>query len=476
VDENYSDSYDTENAQMQNEESSTEPIEDENINPEIEADSSYEAENDESTPSDEVIEGLLGLGAPTPNEQEIYKHLIATRDLLRANPKLIPPHIDHTKGFLSMLDYSIKHFWTPERNKAMRILALNEAKINKISGISEDDLLGADDDDLDGIVDYDDVYEFNGLGDLGGKEKRKQVKAERKAEKKAQKEKNKAERKQAKGFFRKIGVSLKQGTKTFKKFNPALIAMRNGFLLAMKINLFGLAAKAKWGYATPEQAKAAGISDEKYQKSKKFVAQLEKIFADRSGGSKVSLKRNILTAKKSQLKGYDTELSGPEAAPIIAAIPLITAVVKMLKDSGLLSKKEADDINSKAESGKIDISAEDAKEFNSILSEDALEDKKNSDAGGSDNSKGEGDGIFNKAWGFAKEHPILTIGGLVVAAYFFVEPFKNAVNGMLKIGVKPKASTQQALSGIGNANSTKKISTSKPSEAPPKKLELITLK
>ena len=252
--------------------------------------------------------------------------------------------------------------------------------------------------------------------------------------------------------------------------------MRNGFLLAMKINLFGLASKAKWGYATPEQVKSAGISEEKYQKSKKFVAQLEKLFADRAGGSRVSLKRNILTSKKSQLKGYDTELNGPEAAPIIAAIPLITAVVKLLKENGLLSKKEADDINSKAESGKIDISEEDAKEFNSIVNEEAELDKADKDSDNSKDDDSQGDGIFNKAWGFVKEHPILTIGGLVVAAYFFVEPFKNAVNGMLKIGVKSKTSRQQALSGIGNAKTVKQISTTKPSEASPTKLEFITLK
>ena len=175
--ENYSDSYDTENYQIQNEESFSEPIEEENINPELESEESYDAEYDESYPSDEVIEGLLGLGSPIHNEKEIFRHLEATRDLLKANPNLIPPHIDHTKGFLSMLDYSIKHFWTPERNKAMKILALNEAKINKISGISEDDLLGADDDDLDGIVDYDDVYELNGLGELGGKTQTSQGRA-----------------------------------------------------------------------------------------------------------------------------------------------------------------------------------------------------------------------------------------------------------------------------------------------------------
>ena len=431
-------------------------------------------EVDSNEATDENVEGLLGLSkVPQGKEQEIYKHLVATRNILIKHPDLIQPHIDYTPGFLDMLDYAIKHFWTPQRDEALRVLAVNEAKMNKVNGVSEDDLLGADEETIDGIVDYDNVYDFDGLGELGDKNKRKQLRAERKAENKANKDKNKAERKHAKGFFRKIGVSLKQGTKTFMKFNPALIAMRNSFLLVMKINLFNFSAKAKWGYATPEQAKAAGISDDKYKKSKKFIAQLEKLFVEKSGGSKVSLKRNILASKKARL-GEVINLSGPEAAPIIAALPLIAAVVKMLKENGLLSKKEADDIDKKVKNKDLVISDDDAKEIDTIAKEEAATDKTAADDPAKDGSGGDEKSILTTIWEKTKEHPVLAISTLVLCTYLFIPPVRNYVNGLIKMVKKPKqlsGNHVNTLEGIGKTTPIKTKTTAKP-----QKLTFINLK
>ena len=468
VDQEITDTTET-NEPITNESEATEPQESEADDQEQDAPESIDTD-------DETVEGLLGLGrVPTSTENEIYHHLVSTRAILRKNPKLIPPHIDYTPGFLSMLDYAITHFWTPNRENAMRVLAMNEAKINRMSGLETDDLLGDEDEDLSGIVDYDNVYEFNGLGELGDKNKRKQARAERKAEKKANKEKNKAERKQAKGFFRKVGVALKQGAKTFKTYNPALIAMRNSFLLVMKINLFGFAAKAKWGYATPEQAKAAGISDEKYQKSKHFISQLEKIYADRAGGSKVSLKRNILASKKAHLNG---NLGTPAAAPIVAAIPLIAEVVKLLKENGLLSSKEADDINKKVKNKDLKISDEDAKELTDIEKEESAND---SDGGSSSDkaaNKSNDDpnkkNFFQTIWEAAKEHPYLATTGFVVGAlaltYMFSGRFRSSVNGMLHIGSRP-TNKSTALNGIGKQKALPPHNNNNP-----KKLKFISLK
>ena len=442
---------------------------------------SEDSENTENVDNvevnDENVSGLLGLGKiPKGHEQEIYRHLIATRDIINKHPNLINPKIDYAPGFLDMLNYAIKYYWTPKRDEALRVLALNEARYNKLNGVTENDLLGYDYDGTDGIVDYDNVYEFDGLGNLGDKNKRKKIKAERKAERKQNSAKNKEERKHAKGFFRKVGVALKQGAKTFKKLNPALIAMRNSFLLVMKINLFGLAAKAKWGYATPEQVKAAGISDSIYTKSKKFVSQLEKLLADKAGGSKVSLKRNILTSKKARL-GDIINLSGPEAAPVVAALPLITAVVKLLQDNGLLSKKEADNINKKVDNQDINVSPEDAKELDNIQKDEA-----NNDATPPDNDPDDKKSILSTIWDSAKEHPVLavgiTFGGLLLCGYAFVPPFKKYVNGILKIGKKPQVEPQvsgchtNSLEGIGKIKS---LPTSK-APAKPKKMAAITLK
>ena len=220
--------------------------------------------------------------------------------------------------------------------------------------------------------------------------------------------------------------------------------MRNSFLLVLKINLFGLSAKAKWGYATPEQAKAAGISDDKYKRSKRFVSQLEKLFVDKAGGSKASLKRNILTSKKARLNGV---LGNPAAAaPIIAALPMITAVVKLLSENGLLSKKEAADINSKVKNKDLNISAEDASELESIAKEEEKQD--NSAADDKDKSKDTDEkSFFTKAFETVKEHPFIAVCGLLVLSYFFVPPVKNFVNGLLHIGKKTTPRANNALSG-----------------------------
>jgi hypothetical protein len=50
---------------------------------------------------------------------------------------------------MQMLEYAIDNFWKgPEvRDKAFEILAMNEAQINSAMGITDDDLLGINDDD-----------------------------------------------------------------------------------------------------------------------------------------------------------------------------------------------------------------------------------------------------------------------------------------------------------------------------------------
>ena len=462
-----------------NQEPSAETSSDENVNTtetsDVQDENPISAEDsaavDNLDVEDENVEGLLGLGVVTKsNEQEIYRHLVSTRNIIKAHPNLIPLEIDYTPGFLDMLNYAIKHFWTPKRDEALKVLAVNEAKLNKANELNEDDLLGHDDDGVEGIVDYDNHYEFNGLGELGSKATRKQARAERKAEKKAQKEANKKERKNAKGFFRKVGVAVKQGGKAFVKYNPALVVMRNSFLLIMRINLFGLAAKAKWGYATPEQAKKAGISDDKYKRSKKFISQLEKLYADKAGGSRASLKRNILSSKKAHL-GSVVDLSGPEAAPIIAALPLVTAVVKLLVDNGLMSKKDADAVNDKVKNKDLNISDEDAKELENIQKEEESNDKKDDSSSGSSGKKG----FMSKALDVAKEHPFLAVGTLLAASYFFIPPFKSFINGILKIGQKPpslQGEGTNTLEGIGQNKSLPAPKT----ESKPKELKFITLK
>ena len=56
-----------------------------------------------------------------------------------------------------------------------------------------------------------------------------------------------------KGFFKKVGNGLKKVGKGIVRFNPATIAARNGFLLALKTNVGKMSERLKWAYATPQQ-------------------------------------------------------------------------------------------------------------------------------------------------------------------------------------------------------------------------------
>jgi hypothetical protein len=134
-----------------------------------------------------VIDNLLNgsvLGSADSNEQAIFNHLIETRANIVNNPGLIDS-VDYTPGFLQMLNYAIDNFWKgPQaRAKAFEILAANEAAINKRNGVTLDDLDGVtdpDDEYIQGIscfdtsdaVDDDNVYQFNGIGDLSNKKER----------------------------------------------------------------------------------------------------------------------------------------------------------------------------------------------------------------------------------------------------------------------------------------------------------------
>ena len=183
----------------------------------------------------------------------------------------------------------------------------------------------------------------------------------------------------------------------------------------------------------------------------------------------MSLKRNILTSKKAQL-GSIVDLSGPEAAPVIAALPLVTAVVKLLVDNGMMSKKEADAVNEKVKNKDLNISDEDAKELDTIQKEESANDSKDN----TDDSSSGKKNFMSKALDVAKEHPFLAVGTLLVASYFFIPPFKSFVNGILKIGKKEPSLQGEAtntLEGIGQNKSLPAPKTA----SKPKELKFITL-
>ena len=292
---------------------------------------------------------LLGADSEAQRSQAIFDHLVKTRNLIVQKPYLIA-QVDYPPAFIQMLDYAIAAWHTPNRTTALENLARNENVLNRMSGMDgvpdETELDGTDDlwSHIDGLTLGEIQEELNG------------------------KARGKAKKKNKKGFFRKAGQAVKKGVKkgvkALVRFNPVSIAARNGFLLAMKLNIKKMASKLKWGYATREQAVAKKVSAQEWKKSKKALAKVEKLFVDTLQGKKSALKNAILKGKAKGING----LEGPEemevqglgivpAAALAAAAPMIVAALKIMNDSGLMKKGEAQnaesDINAKASEADV---------------------------------------------------------------------------------------------------------------------------
>ncbi len=400
------------------------------------------------------------------NENDVnatYNYLLQTREIVANNPTSIMS-VEDPKAFLEMLDYAIKYWNTPNRKKALDILIENEEKLNKANGLSnleglesdfDNDWSNLDNLDNEEILDYigtlEEQYDSNeeeldnieGFGSLGKgkaertakrderKTKRKELKAEKKEIKKTTKGKEQRQamkdfRKENKrGFFRAVGQGVKQGAKALIKFNPLTVTARNGFLLALKLNLFKIAQRLKWGYATAEQAKGK-IDSSKHQKSINALKKIEDLYVKKLQGNKEKLKKAILTGKSGGLNGipdnYFNEngfLGDPASGTMItAAAAIIASVAKILKSAGLTEKGDPEseaDISKEIEN--ININAEELKTLdmdNETPSESV--------ANNSDNSNNQSDG---KITTFLKNNPLLVVGGLLglgTIAYLVFKP------------------------------------------------------
>lgn len=356
-------------------------------------------------------EYLLGAVKDSEIEKGLYRYLVATRQAMAENPITSYVAGYNHQEIIKMLDYAIQYWFTDKRDKAIGQLIANEAILDRMNGfgsldglLSDDELYG-DDDILTG--DDDDVQ-------LG----------------KAKKKKKKKPKAKKKGFFKKIGEGIKKVAKGIVRFNPATIAARNGFLLALKLNVGKISTRLKWAYATPAQAQAKGISAATVEKAKKAIERVEKLFT-KIGGKTNNLKKAILSGKKGKLNGVEDELGIiPVAAAIAAATPVITAVIKILKDSGLAKKDENIDISSTEGEAVEDDSV--TFDDNDVYTE-GTDDLTITDVGESNANEGF-EGLGNIATGaitFAQNNPLLglAIGGVV--AFGIYKMFEDS-------GSKPK--------------------------------------
>jgi len=361
----------------------------------------------------DLVAGFDGLGELTEaeNQRFLYEHLVKTRTMIAAKPELIS-NVDYPPAFLKMLDYAIANWHTPNRDQALENLARNEDEINQMNGFD-----GSEDAEMDGL---DELY--GDYDELSGK----------KAPKKAGK----------KGFFKKVGTAVKKVGKTAIKaavrFNPLVITARNGFLLAMKLNLKKMGTKLKWAYATKEQAAAKGVSESDWQKSKTALAKIEKLFADRLQGKKSALKNAVLKGKAGGINGFEDEtsvqgLGVAPAAAIAAAIPVITSALKALVDSGAMKKSEADGIEAevKAKSSEANSSASES-DMNNTASGDASASSSSGGSNSSGDSNGSGADDSGGIMGFVKKQPLVVIGGAALGIWGLTKLLggKKKSNGM----------------------------------------------
>ena len=274
---------------------------------------------------------LLGADNETQRLQAIYEHLIKTRNMIAEKPNLVST-VDYPPAFLKMLDYAIENWNTPNREKALAILAKNEDALNRLNGFDGE----ADSSDLDGLDD-----DFNDLEGLSGDEIVKKLNSKKPAPVK-------------KGFFKKIGEAVKKGGKLFVRFNPVTISSRGGFLMALKLDIKKMASKLKWGYATKEQASKKGITVQQWEKSKNALAKVEKMFVDKLQGKNSALKNAILKGKAGGLSGIqDDSFEGMGIIPAVAlaaSVPVITAALKIMVDSGIMKPEEASNIQNEVNS------------------------------------------------------------------------------------------------------------------------------
>ena len=107
------------------------------------------------------------------------------------------------------------------------------------------------------------------------------------------------------GFFKKIGRGIKKFgkkvirpvVKTFNRFlNPATILLRNGFLLAMKINFMKVAQRLRFGYLSDSEARKRGANMARMARLKHTIKKAEKIY-ELAGGKAKNLKKAILKGK-----------------------------------------------------------------------------------------------------------------------------------------------------------------------------------
>lgn len=322
-----------------------------------------------------------------PFLDSILKHIIATRDYISKNPDAVTV-IGGAKEYLRMLDYAIAHWNTSNRDAALTALEKAENEWSKkpsMRGVSdaEDEI-----DPLDGVYDQELTDMLGSLGKKGaGKKFFNNIKKSVETVKKTVTTTNNKIINSAKDVAKKVDAANKEliikaggdaGKKLveqassiqqkvnakaaevqaqakklaqhaisetkkvaakageiIKKFvvlsNPLTLMMRAGFLLAMKINLFGMASRLLPALLTESEAAKRNVPKAVWERSKVGLDKVAKVF-EFIGGKRSKLEKHIREGRASKRKGL-AGLSGEPystaAVIVAAAATLLTAAAKM---------------------------------------------------------------------------------------------------------------------------------------------------
>lgn len=257
------------------------------------------------------MEGLGRIPSREMELQAIRNHLLRTRRIIQRRPDFIR-HTEHPKEFLGMVDYALKYWDTDKRDEALGILAGEEDRINTVEG------MGAFPEG------HEDVELFYGLNDAGQYDVLGKPKRERKFFSKVR------------NAVKKAGAGIKKIAKALIRFNPLTVTIRAAVLLALKVNLFKVSTKLKWGYLTEEEARSKGFDMNEWRKVKEQLAKAEKLFVKTLQGKAENFKRAIINGRAGRLSGADLGLgfvaTAATAASTTAAVPFITKIIKLLKN------------------------------------------------------------------------------------------------------------------------------------------------
>ncbi len=250
-------------------------------------------------------ESIYGLGDA---DEATLNYLKRTRDFLLKSKenKGKMSQIQNPDQFISMVDQAIKFWNTPQRDQVLDKLATIEDKLAKSGFIKYDS------EAMQGLTELDDIDE-----EIDGLEGQRSLGGFFKSLKRIGKKVGKGIKKGAKA----AGKVAKKAIKAIVRFNPLSIAIRNGLLAALRLNMFGISKKLQYAYLPDNLAAKHNIDPMKLADLKKRHAKVRKLF-DGLQGKEKNLRSAILKGAKQ--KSSDFSLKGVEG--IMAGLQGLEAI------------------------------------------------------------------------------------------------------------------------------------------------------